>query len=489
MNGLCFTPEFYSSPRLKGWVFGPRIKKIMNILYYKSPSLLQTLLLNAHAFNLYRRRYNNKFWKLSDEFNKNERLSEHEIREYQDEKLRCLIKHAYENVPLYKERMQNSKLFPEDIKGQNDLFKLPILTREDIKNNFQKLKAINYPEKKLFLGHTSGTTGSPLEFYWDNSVEVLHHVADWRQKKWAGLEFGDRYASLQGRVIVPIKKKNPPFWKTNYLNNQLFLSSFHLEKENIRYYIDKIISFKPLAIEGYPSTLFILAKYLLSIKTSVPLKAVLTSSETLFPIQREAIEAAFQCKVFDFYGMAERVIYASECECHEGHHLNFDYSITELLDGNNEPVSVGKIGRIVATGLWNYGMPLIRYKTSDASALKSNKCSCGRVFPLMQDVTTKDEDIVTTPDGRLISSSVLTHPFKPMHNIEESQIIQEDLRSITIKIVKKEMYSEKDSLKLTKALKERLGDGVNINLEFVESIPRTRNGKFRWVISKVPLEF
>lgn len=460
-----------------------------DLIYQKSPDLLQTLLLNAYAFKLYRKRYNKKFWMLMDEFTKNERLTEHEIEEYQDEKLRCLVKHAYENVPFYRERMNNLKLLPKAIKGKKDLYKLPILSRDDIKNNFMTLKAVNFSKKKLITGHTSGTTGSPLEFYWDDTVEIIHHVADWRQKIWAGLKFGDRYASLQGRVIVPIERKKPPFWKINYINNQLFLSSFHLSKENIPRYIDRLMSFKPVAIEGYPSSMYILAKYLLSNGTVIPLKTALTSSETLFPKQKKTIETAFQCKVYDFYGMAERVIYASECEHHEGHHLNLDYGITEILDSNNEPVTVGKIGRIVATGLWNYGMPLIRYRTSDATALKNNRCSCGRVFPLMKDVTSKDEDIVTTLDGRLIPSSVLTHPFKTMHNIEESQIIQEDVRNIIIKIVKKNTYSDEDSIQLIKALKERLGQEVIIKLDFVGSIPRTKNGKFRWVISKVPLNF
>lgn len=462
---------------------------IKDKIYHFSPIWLQTFWLNTYAFKLYRRRYSKKFWQLMEEFRINERLTENEIKEYQDDKLKRLIKHAYEHVQYYHEQMRNTHLTPADIKGQKDLYKLPILSRNDIKNNFSKLKAITHKNKSLILGHTSGTTGSPLEFYWDNSVEIIHHVADWRQKMWAGLEFGERYVSLQGRVIIPIGRKKPPYWKTNYLNNQLFMSSFHLSKATIPYYIEKLISYKPVAIEGYPSTIYILAKYLLTNHVVLPLKAILTSSETLFPFQRDALENAFQCKIFDFYGMAERVIYASECEYHEGHHLNLDYGIAEILDKNSEPVSYGKIGRIVATGLWNYGMPLIRYKTSDTTALKRKRCSCGRNFPLIDDVTTKDEDIVTTPDGRLISSSVLTHPFKPINNIKESQIIQEDLHNIRIKIVKTSEYSEKDSELLTKAMKDRLGDGVNIYLDFVEQIPRAGNGKLRWVISKVPLEF
>lgn len=166
-----------------------------------------------------------------------------------------------------------------------------------------------------------------------------------------------------------------------------------------------------------------------------------------------------------------------------------DFGVTEILTKHNQPVALGEMGRIVATGLHNYGMPLVRYQTSDISSIRARKCSCGRGFPLMEDVTTKDEDIITTSDGRLISPSVLTHPFKPMHNVEESQILQEDRKHIRIKIVRRPDYEEKDTQYLLNEFKKRVGNDMKIEIEFVDSIPRTKAGKFRWVISKVPLEF
>jgi phenylacetate-CoA ligase len=133
-------------------------------------------------------------------------------------------------------------------------------------------------------------------------------------------------------------------------------------------------------------------------------------------------------------------------------------------------------------------MPLIRYQTNDVTALKTKECPCGRKFPLIEDITTKAEDILTTKDGRYISPSVLTHPFKPLHNVVESQIIQEDLEHIRIKIVKRETYNNGDSKFLLDEFKKRLGAETKIEIEFVDSIPRTKAGKFRWVISKVPLQ-
>lgn len=317
----------------------------------------------------------------------------------------------------------------------------------------------------------------------------MKNVADWRQKKLAGVKPGDPMAFFLGRVVVPITQSAPPFWRKNWLLNHLFFSSFHMSPKNLDTYLKELHQFKPVAVEGYPSTMYIIASYLLSTNQTFPVKAAFTSSETLFPHQREAIEKAFDCRLFDFYGLAERVMFATECEAHQGRHINDDFGITEIITADGRPAKPGEMGRIVATGLHNAAMPLIRYVTSDVTVLKQEACSCGRAFPLMEDITTKDEDIITTLDGRYISSSILTHPFKPMHSVEESQIIQEDREHIRIKIVKRPSYEDKDSQYLLEEFRKRVGDGMQVEIEFVEAIERTKAGKFRWVISKVPLRF
>jgi phenylacetate-CoA ligase len=273
------------------------------------------------------------------------------------------------------------------------------------------------------------------------------------------------------------------------VNKQLFLSSFHLKKENLPYYVEQLISSKVRALEAYPSTAYILALYLLNEGEVLPLKAVFTSSETLFDYQREAIEKAFACRVFDAYGMAERVIFAAECDRHVGHHLNSDYGITEFIDSDKRLVPAGSVATIVGTSLHNYAMPFIRYEMTDACSLMSESCGCGRGFPMMHSVTTKQEAIVTLPDGRLISPSVLTHPFKPMHNIAESQIIQESVDELIVKIVKRPAYSAADEAMLISGFNDRLGTEVKIRICYVDEIPRTANAKFKWVISRITPKF
>lgn len=458
---------------------------IGTLLYRKSPHICRTLLLNAYALSLNLERYGKKFELLAEEFERNEKLSRGELEEYQREKFKSLIRHAYENVPYYRDVMNDLRLVPEDFKDLTDLQKLPILTRDDVKRHNTRLQALNVPKYKVRHGHTSGTTGSPLGFLWDTSVCVIHHVADWRQKRWAGFGYGEPFVSIQGRQIVPADRSKPPFWVMNHVHNQLFMSSFHLKDEYLGSYVEKIQQFMPRGVEGYPSSIYVLARYLKKNNAYCPVPAVLTSSETLLPLQRELIEERFQCQVYDFYGMAERVVYASECKFHTGKHLNMDYGITEIIDSDDRVMPDGCFGTIVATGLWNFAMPLIRYKTSDASAIHSTTCSCGREFPLMDQVTTKAEDLIVLKDGRMIPSSILTHPFKPMDNVVKSQIVQNNYDKVDINIVKGRNYTEADTQLLMSGLRERLGEDVSIKINYVEDIPNDKSGKFRWVISKV----
>lgn len=383
-------------------------------LYSRSPIYLQSFFLNLYALQLHQQRFGKKLENLLRWLEQTQYWSQNDLRSYQEGRLRVVVQHAFDSVPFYRERMDSRKLRPADIRTLDDLPKIPLISKEDLKKDIQRFLSSKFRKSQLVHGHTSGTTGSPLDVRWDKGMVLMNNAFDWRQKAWAGLEPGDPHALILGRVTVPIKQRHPPFWRMNYIHNQLWLSAFHMSDQNLVYYVDRLQSFRPKAIEGYPSTLYILARYLNSRDICIPLNAALTSSETLFPYQREAIEKAFKCKVYDFYGLAERVIFSTECSHHNGKHLNSEYGITEFVDEKGFPVPIGTTGRMVGTSLHNLGMPMIRYMTDDLSSLKGHQCECGRSLPLMDAVTTKNEDIILTPDGRWISPSVLTHPFKPL---------------------------------------------------------------------------
>jgi phenylacetate-CoA ligase len=459
----------------------------LQLLYNNLPYSAQAFCFNAFANKLHFQRYGKNFHNIMEHLRGTQYYSDDQINSYQNNKLKSLINHAYETVPYYRELFDTNKLKPKDIQTTADLYKIPILTKEDLKKYKHQLISKKIKKWELIHGHTSGTTGTPLDFYWDINTCIYNNAFDWRQKEWAGIKYGDPIALLLGRIIVSPKKYRPPFWQLDYLHNNLWMSSFHLKEEYLQHYFDKLFTFKPFALEGYPSTLYILARYASSKGIILPLKAVFTSSETLYDIQKEAIEKAFNCKVFDYYGMAERVIFATTCQHHDGHHLNFEYAINEFVDSEHHPVNNNVQGYIVGTSLLNFAMPFIRYKTNDVSSLLLHTCKCGRHMPLINAVTTKAEDIVVTPDGRMVSPSILTHPFKPLVNIKESQIVQEDINNLVVNIVRRDGYSGNDTKHLVSALAERVGNEINIEINFVDEIKRSQNGKFHWVISKVKL--
>ncbi len=459
-------------------------------LYRVAPVWCQNLLLTGFGAFLERERYGGRYAEFRDMLSRTEWLSHDELSAYQDERLRAIVAHAYDTVPSYRRRFDDLRLKPEDVRSRADLPKVPLLTKDDIRSNFDALRSKTVPRRSTRAGHTSGTTGTPLTVEYDRETVWMTYAVFDRHYEWTGCRMGadgDRIAVARGNVIVPLDQRQPPFWRHNKRQNQLLLSSFHLSPTNLPAYFESLAAFKPAVLDGYPSTLYILAKYLLNRGETFPLRAAVTSSETLYDFQRAAIEQAFACRVFDYFALAERAVFSHECDRHEGHHIAMEYGLAEVVDPDGLPVSRGTPGRLVGTTLHNRAMPLIRYVTNDMTSQLDHQCSCGRGLELMDDVTTKAEDVLTLKDGRLISPSVLTHPFKPLDCIEGSQIVQRAPDHIVIRIVAGHDYRPSLGDHLVHEFKARLGDDVRIDVDLVQRLEVSRNGKFKWVISEVPL--
>lgn len=454
-------------------------------LYDRLPAWLQRIALNWYAYKIHRERYGPEFERVLAGLLESQWETPDDLRGMQEERLQRLIRHSYETVPYYRRSMEERKLTPGDIRTLEDLPKLPLLTRDIILREGSQLLSTKYSHEDLIHGHTSGTSGSPLSFYWDRGMCIFSNAVDWRQKLWAGLERSTWYGVLLGRKIVSLERRRPPFWQPNYLHKQLWLSSFHMSDETLDSYIEEMRRRRVQALEGYPSACYLMARHLVRKNKALPLRCVLTSSETLHSIQRETIERAFQCRVFDFYGQGERVVFATECNRHDGLHLNSEYGITEFVDEKGEGVSAGSHGYIVGTSLHNFGMPFIRYRTTDISRPRADSCGCGRGLPLMHAVTTKAEDVVITPEGRYIPPPALTHPFKPLRGVLKSQMVQTEPDQLLVKVVPMDDFDDGEMEKLVSALRERVGDEMKIRTELVDDIPPEPSGKFRWIISHV----
>ena len=411
-----------------------------------------------------------------------------ELEHFQQKRLQTLIKHAYENVPYYHKIFKELDLKPQDIKNSDDLQKLPILTKEHIRNNLDDLTARNYSKQELIPSATGGSTGEPMRFFIDTEWGVWNMAAAYREWGWAGYNIGDKIAYLWG---APQDLSHQAELKTkisDLMHRRIMLDAFNMTEKTLDEYVRILRKFKPKVINAYASAIYLMAQYIekRGIDDMRP-NAILTSCEMLFDYQRESIERAFGCEVFDYYSGRDTTLQAGECPEHSGYHLAIETGVVEFVK-DDEHVAPGELGEIVITDLSNYAMPFIRYEIGDLGVPSDETCPCGRRLPLMKSIEGRTTDILRRTDGGYISSPGLTVVIKDFENIRQIQIIQKTKDFVILKVVKGKKYTDEDAELLKAVMKRYLGDGMNIEISFVESIPLTRSGKYRFTISEVEID-
>lgn len=460
---------------------------LRQILYNNSPVRVQNALISRHGRRIYRERFCPESADIERMLEESERQDPERHLEYQESRLRALIRHAYDTVPYYREVMDERGIAPADIGTAADLTKLPVLTKSDVALIGDRLISSTVSRRSLRQATTSATTGSPLTVSWDNAVVLMNHACYMRLRRWARVPIGSPYATLQGRILTPAKQTEPPFWRENPAWNQTFFSTMHMSEKNLALYVDEFRRRNIGHLEGYPSAVYVLARFLESRDDYLPLSCVISTGEPLMPAHREVIESRFQARVFDAYGQAERVTFSSECEEHDGQHLFVEYGITEIVDEDGETVPVGVPGRMVGTSLHNFGMPLIRYACGDVGAASDRVCPCGRTLPLLKSLTAREADLLVTPDGRIIPSISLSWTVRWLEDVELWQIRQDSPTELRLLVVTEHEITEKNREQVTEHVFHRMGPGVNVSIERVAEIPRTSGGKTRYVVSSVPV--
>ena len=421
---------------------------------------------------------------------RSQRWSREEFAAYQMQALSRLLDHAYENVPYYRRVFDERGLVPGDITTLNDLELLPFLTRDDLQKNLADLKARNYPESAFEYVTTGGSTGIPVGFYYERGTSRAREWA-FMKTQWdrVGYRFTDRCAVLRGYVVG--SPKEGTFWKKALFGRWLIMSSHHMTEETLPAYIDRIRKFRPRFIQAYPSIAVILARYMREhdIEPFPTVKAVLCGSENLYPWQRDLLAGAFGCRVYSWYGNSEQTVLAGECEESTRYHIFPEYGIVELIGRDGRPVEgPGAMGEVVATNLTNFVCPLIRYRTMDVAVAAEGQCSCGRSYPLLESVEGRLHEFIVTRDHRLISMTAVNMHSDVFDNVAQFQFYQMREGEVLMRIVKKPGYTDRDTERILRELGKKFEGDVDLTIRFVGKIPRTRRGKYRFLIQDLPLE-
>ncbi len=454
--------------------------------YQKLPYPLKVLAASMRGYQLRWWRYSKQTDQLVRKALEKENWSSDQWKLWQENRLEYILNRAINHVPYYQKQWSERRR-KGDKSSANDLRNWPILSKESLRKNPRAFLADDVNPSRMFTEHTSGTTGTPITLWWSHdTVKRWYGLFEARVRYWNDVSRSDRWAILGGQLVTPIHRKKPPFWVWNKGLNQLYLSSYHINSSNVIYYFDAIEKYKINYIFGYPSSLESLAVFAKENKLEFqyPIKVAICNAEPLFEDQRRVIGDVFKCKVRSTYGMAEIVTSASECEF-EKMHLWPEVGIVEIQKKNSDLDYFDKFGTLIATGLFNPDMPLIRLNTGDSLTLENHNaiCKCGRKLPVISKIHGRNDDIIITPSGRRIGR--LDPIFKANFPILEAQIIQEDLSTIRVLYVPAAEFSVRHEENLRSSIQVRVGADMNIILTQVSQISRGPSGKFRAVISHV----
>ena len=435
------------------------------------------------------RPYREKLLHYRQELEQNEWLSSNQIQEAQWYHLKRLLEHAYANVPFYRRRFDEAGIQPGLIKTPEDIQRIPILTRQDVQANLDDLIATNCDRSKLRRNYTGGSTGTPMVFYQDHEHQAYHNAAKLRLRAWAGFEMGDKLAVLWGADRDISKRGWIARQRLHLIMRERRLNTYNLTPEKMEGFAQVLIRWQPKYILSYASSAYLFASFLQERGLDhIRPVAIETSAEKLWDFQRPVIEDAFKCRVFNFYGSREITSVAAECEKHAGLHVFSDIVYLELLH-DGQPVAPGQVGEIIVTDLANLAMPFIRYQNGDLAQASSESCSCDRPFPLLTEIIGRSNDVLSTPNGQYVHGAFFNHLFFGIDGVQRFQVHQTSLDKVTIKIQSNGKLSVGSLQTLREKVVEHLGPGIEIKFQTVDMIPPTPTGKYRYIISEVPLAF
>lgn len=439
-----------------------------------------------------RKRYNSFYKNLYNTLVKNYNSEYTSIKEYQKNELIKLLDECYLYSEYYNTQFKEKGIELQEIHDNpyKVLYSLPILSKEIRKSEVETIKNNNPKRKVISVDYTSGTTGTPTKTYSDKYTNAMS-FALWNRFHYSiDLNKQDKNIRFSGNLITDPKRNKPPFWVYNKTDNQLLMSVYNLKEENFKSYVDKIIQFKPVYLDGFPSSICLLAEYINKneIKLAFQPKLICTTAETLFEYQRNQIEKAFKCKVFNQYASSEGSPFITECR-YGKMHIEEDSGVFEFLDDNDQPVEPGQIGRMVITSLRNWKTPLIRYDILDYVKLASDneECKCGSPFKFVENVYGRANDMLWTFEKGYVSGGVAS-ALKKFNGIKQVQIVQKNPKTLYIHIIKDSQYEASNEEKIIKNLKDRLGDKIEIHFVYVNQIEHNKTGKLKMLIREFNVE-
>ncbi len=389
-------------------------------------------------------------------------LTRDELLRKQREDRDAIVRFARNNTAYYERRHA----------GIDSFEALPILTRPDVVAHLPDLLARGHDPRTTPIGYTGGSTGKPLAFFYDETKHELmragmmrsYMLSGWRPGRKILNFWGARQDTVSGGVF------GSAAWD-DFIAAEKTLPAHEIDAAKLRGWADFIRRWRPTLLQGYASILAALARFVLDEKLSMPasLIGVYSTAEVLTAGQRETMERAFGCQVFNQYGSREIPNIACECR-HGSMHVWTDMVWLEALEG-----------RLLVTSLTNRLMPMIRYANGDCGELLEGECGCGLPFPLMKMGICRSNDFIVAPGGKRLHPSFFNGLLYGKTQVEAYQFVQQTAGRVRLRLTGAPL-ADADALAVKRAV---AAEGLELEIEMAPEIERSTSGKHRFVICRL----
>jgi len=429
------------------------------------------------------------------------RYSPDHLKEIQWKRFSDLLRFAYHRIPFYRDKFKRAGITPESIKTREDLVRIPVLSKDEIRRNFpDQLLENGRRYKSSMIGHTSGSTGESLHFIkpketWKRSyyysiflrtqgirnIPVLIFTTPRCTPNSCSLHEED---NTQGVTISKLQR----IWFLRHLDGIIGLPSSQnilCASDEYMEHLAKIIScYSRCVMIADPVYLGSFARYLKKSRSPVPeIKKIISTFELLTDSLKDLLHEVFGCEIFILYGASEINTIADECEYHKLHIRTDAVLVEAIRDG--QPVGPGEMGKAIVTDLCNYNMPFIRYDIGDVIMSGNGKCCCGRNTDTIESIHGRVSDIVTGNGSRRLTPLEVDDIFRYLRGIASYRLVQQAENSYCISIMKEEGYKELDEKALMAKCRSIFGYQNHFEIEIVEEIMPQVSKKFRFVYSDV----
>ncbi|HEX8030115.1 MAG TPA: hypothetical protein VF491_16695 [Vicinamibacterales bacterium] len=427
------------------------------------------------------RRRTFSIWK---DLEKTQWLSSQEVARLQFDAVKRLIAHASSTSRYFQEEWQRLGLTPDALRTPEDFARFPLTTKDQMREHRATMRSTR-PAGRVMTKRTGGSTGTFLEFdYDDQSLE--RRMATWhRGYSWAGGGPGTRQFYFWGVASGRSRQQRAKDWLYEHIYRRTFVDTLNYRDDDVDLYLDQLTRCAPDVIIAYTNPLFALARALDARgKTPPSPRAIIVGAEQLHRTQRTLIERVFGAPVFDTYGAREFMLMGAECEQHDGFHLSAEHLMLEIVDDDGVPVEAGREGHIVVTDLYNYALPFIRYMTGDRGVAATDPCQCGRGLPRLASVTGRTLDLVVTPDGRHLPGEYFVRLLGLDPRIRQFQVVQSARNMLIVRLVLDPAKRQAELADIRTELDQLAGAEMRVAVEILDAIPLTAAGKLLVVVNQ-----